>query len=166
MFALALIIGVVVCFFGRKLLGPICFLAGVILTICIVLLIFYSTFLKSTTEDWAVWVVLACSAVLGLLVGFILAKMKKLGGAALAGWGGFCLALLIWNTFLYLTTTSDALFWSFTIGIAVLCGLLTLVLFDHVIINATSMIGSFMMMAGIGIVAGGYQNPFTISEVI
>jgi hypothetical protein len=156
MFALAVAIGFFVCFFGLKLYKPIFFLAGVIVTVGVILLLFYSTFLKSTTEDWVPWVVLACSALLGLLVGFILMKISKLGAFFLAGWGGFCLALLIWNTFLYLTTTSNALFWSFTIGVAFLCGLLALIFFDHAVINASAMAGSFMICAGVGIVAGGY----------
>jgi hypothetical protein len=156
MFALAVAIGFFVCFFGLKLYKPIFFIAGVIVTVGIILLLFYSTFLKSTTDAWVPWVVLSCSVLLGLLVGFILMKISKLGAFFLAGWGGFCLALLIWNTFLYLTTTSNALFWSFTVGVAFLCGLLALIFFDHAVINASAMAGSFMICAGIGIVAGGY----------
>lgn len=167
MFSIAVVLGFILCFFGRKLYKPIFFITGLILTMGIILLLFYSTFLKSTTEDWVVWTVLASSLLLGLLIGFIIMKLSKFIGAfLLAGWGGFCLGLLIWNTFLYLTTTSAALFWTFTIGVGVICGILALIFFDHAVINASSMVGSFMFIAGIGIVAGGYQNPFTISSVI
>lgn len=166
MFTLAVVIGLFVCFFGLKLYKPIFFIAGVVLTMGLILLIFYSTFLKSTTDDWVPWVVLGSSLLVGLLIGFILMKISKLGAFFLAGWGGFCLGLLIWNTFLYLTTTNNALFWTFTIGVAFICGILALIFFDHAVINASAMAGSFMVVAGIGIVAGGYQNPFTISAVV
>lgn len=167
MFTLAVVIGFVVCFFGLKLVKPLFFVTGLFLTMGIILLLFYSTFLKSTTEDWVAWTVLAGSFLLGLLIGFILCKLSRfVGGFLLAGWGGFCLGLLIWNTFLYLTTTSAALFWTFTIGVGLICGIVALIFFEHAVINASSMVGSFMMIAGIGIVAGGYQNPFTISSVI
>jgi hypothetical protein len=156
MFSFALVIGFFVGFFGRKLYKPIFFLAGVIVTIGIICLLFYSTFLTSATDSWVPWVVIAGAFLLGLLIGFIFMKISKLGAFFLAAWGGFSLALLIWNTFLYLTTTSSALFWTFVVGIALICGVLALVFFDHAVINASSMAGSFMVIAGIGIVAGGY----------
>lgn len=106
MFTVCLIVGFILAFFGRKLWKPLFFLTGVFLTIFLVLIIFYTTFLNSKTENWVGWTVIACSAVLGLIVGFIFMKISKLGAFFLAGWGGFCLGLLIWNTFLYLATTS------------------------------------------------------------
>ncbi len=166
MFSFALVIGLFLTFFGLKLYKPIFFLAGTLFTIGLILLIFYSTFLKSTTESWVPWVVLACSLLLGLLVGFIIMKISILGAFCLAFIGGYCGALLIWNTFLYLTTTSQALFWSFTIGVAFICGILSLIFFDHVVILSSAMGGSFMIIAGIGIVAGGYQNPFLIGQTM
>jgi len=166
MFSIALVIGFFLTFFGLKLWKPIFFLVGVVATVGLVLIIFYSTFLKSNTKDWVPWVVLVSAILGGLLVGFILMKVSKLGAFVLAGWGGYSLALLIWNSFLYLTTTSAALFWTFTIGIAFICGILALIFFEHAVINASSMAGSFLVFAGVGIVGGGYQNPFTISSVI
>lgn len=166
MFTFAVVIGLFLTFFGLKLYKPVFFLAGLLFTMGLFLLIFYSTFLKSTTENWVPWVVLLGSFLLGLLIGFILMKISILGAFVLAFIGGFCGALLIWNTFLYLATTSDALFWSFTIGIAFICGVLALIFFEHVVILASAMCGSFFVIAGIGLVAGGYTNPFTIGEVI
>ena len=160
MFAIFIVIGFVVCFFGRKLWKPIFFLSGVIITDFVVLIIFYTTFLDDQTETWIGWTVLAGSTVIGLLVGFILMKISKLGAFVLAGWGGFCLGLLIWNTFLYLTTTSNVLFWCFTIGCGVVIGILAMIFFDHIIILASAMAGAYMFTAGIGFVAGGYSNPF------
>jgi len=166
MFTFAIIIGIFLTFFGLKLWKPVFFLVGIVATMGIVILVFYSTFLKSTTENWVPWVVLAGSFLLGLLVGFIFMKVSKLGAFVLAGWGGYSLALLIWDSFLYLTTTSAALFWTFTLGIAFICGLLALVFFEHAVINASSMAGSYIFIAGIGLVAGGYQNPFTIPSIL
>ena len=163
-FSVFIVIGFVLCFFGRKLYKPVFFLAGLITTVFIILLIFYSSFLKSNTDNWVGWTVIACSVLLGLLVGFVLMKISKLGAFVLAGWGGFCLGLLIWNTFLYLITTSNALFWTFNIGVAFICGCFALCFFDHLIINCTSMAGAYMFIYAIGLVAGNYQNPFTIEQ--
>lgn len=166
MFTLAVVIGFFICFFGLKLYKPIFFIAGTLVTMGIIILIFYSTFLKSTTESWVPWVVLSGALLVGLLVGFIVMKISILGAFVLAFFGGYCGALLLWNTFLYLFTTSNALFYSFTIGIALICGILALIFFDHCVILGSAMAGSFMVIAGIGIVAGGYTNPFLIEKTI
>jgi hypothetical protein len=166
MFAFSLVVGFIVCFFGRKLWPPIFFLTGLLLTVFLILIIFYTTFLNTKTESWVGWTVIACSAVLGLIVGFIFMKISKLGAFVLAGWGGFCLGLLIWNSFLYLATTSDALFWCFTIACGLVVGILALVWFDHVIILCSAMAGAYVFVAGIGIVAGRYQNPFTLYKQV
>jgi hypothetical protein len=166
MFSLAVAIGFFICFFGLKLYKPIFFISGTLITIFIIVLVFYSTFLKSTTETWVPWVVLAGALLVGLLVGFIVMKISILGAFILAFIGGYCGALLIWNTFLYLVTTSNALFYTFTLGIGFVCGVLSLIFFEHVVILASALGGSFMVIAGIGIVAGGYQNPFTIEKTL
>lgn len=88
--------------------------------------------------------------------------VSKLGAFVLAGWGGYCLGLLIWNSFLYLATTSNTLFWLFTIACGVICGVLAIFLFDHIIILTSAMAGAYVFVAGIGFVAGRYQNPFTV----
>jgi len=106
MFAVFLILGFIVCLFGRKLYRPIFFLAGLLLTVAIVMILFYTTFLEDNTESWIGWTVLGGSVLVGLIIGFIFAKISKLGAFVLAGWGGFALGLLLWNTFLYYTTNS------------------------------------------------------------
>jgi len=45
MFAFAVVIGFFIGFFGLRLWKPIFFLAGVLITIGVVLILFYSTFL-------------------------------------------------------------------------------------------------------------------------
>jgi hypothetical protein len=162
MFAISIVIGFIVCFFGRKLWKPLFFLTGVLLTVFLVVIIFYTTFLNDQTESWIGWVVIGGSVLLGLIVGFIFMKVSKLGAFVLAGWGGFCLGLLIWNSFLYLATSSNVLFWLFTVGCGVIVGILAIIFFDHIIILASAMAGAYVFVAGIGMVAGRYTNPFTV----
>jgi len=101
MFAVFLGVGFFVCFFGRRLFKPMLFIVGVLVSVSLVWLIFYSTFLKEDTKSWVGWVVLGCSFLLGLIIGCVLMKLAKLGAFLLAAWGGFSLALLIYNAFLY-----------------------------------------------------------------
>lgn len=165
MFAVFLIVGTVVCFLGRTLFKPVLFFAGLLLSISLVWLIFYSTFLSSNTESWVGWVVLIGAILLGLLIGSCFVKIAKLGAFILAGWGGFSVSLLIYNALLY-KMDSQVGFWCFTLGVALFFGVLALFFFDHILIHATAILGSFMAVYGIGLVAGHYQNPFTIAELM
>ena len=165
MFAILVVIGTIICFLGRSLFKPVLFMCGCILTVGVVMLIFYSTFLKSNTETWVGWAVLGGSVVAGLLVGFIFVKIAKLGAFVLAGLGGYAVSLLIYNAFLY-KMNSVAGFWAFTLGVALVFAILALFFFDHILIHSTALLGSYMVINGIGLVAGRYQNPFTLYQYI
>jgi MFS family permease len=165
MFALFLVLGGFVCLFGRKLFKPVLFITGVLITTSLVLLIFYSTFLKSNTKAWVGWVVLVCSVLLGLCVGGLFVKLSKLGAFILAGWGGFTLGLLIYNAFLYKINSQGGM-WGFLIGMGLLFGILALFFFDHILIHSTALAGAFLFVQAIGSVAGRYQNPFTLAADI
>jgi hypothetical protein len=161
MFAIFLIVGVIICFLGRTLFKPVLFIAGMLLSVSLVWLIFYSTFLSSKTEQWVGWVVLACSLLLGLIIGVIFVKIVKLGAFVVGAWGGFALGILIYNAFAYLMN-SQVGFWCLCVGLALVCGVLAIIFFDHILIHATALSGSFLAVNGIGLVAGRYQNPFTL----
>jgi hypothetical protein len=166
LFVIFLLVGTFVCFFGRKLFKPILFIAGILAGFGLVWLICYNTFLSSYTQNWAFWVVFAVSAIIGLLIGWLLVKLTKVGAFAIAAWGGYSLGLLLYPTFLYKVWSGAAAVWVFSIGFALIAGILALFLFEHVLILSTSLAGSFLAIQGIGLVAGGYQNPFTIASLM
>merc|ERR1719367_1630086 len=87
--------GLFVCFFGRWMFKATVFLATTLVVIFGILILFYSTFLKDTTQDWVAWTVLACSVLIGLVAGFFMMKLERVGAAILAGWGGFMVGALI-----------------------------------------------------------------------
>lgn len=129
------------------------------------MLICYSTFTKESREIWVGWVILVVSVVVGLGVGVLFWKKKQIGSFCLASWGGFSFGLLIYSSFLYKFNSNIAL-WTFTVGMGLLYGVLILFWAEHILIHATSMIGSFLTIFAIGLVAGHYPNPFTIVELI
>lgn len=129
------------------------------------MLICYSTFTKESHEVWVGWVILIVSLVVGLGVGFVFLKYKKVGAFCLASWGGFSFGLLIFNAFLY-KIESDIALWCFAVGLGLLYGVMIFYFAEHIMIHATAMIGSFLAIFAIGLVAGHYANPFTIVELI
>lgn len=98
----------------------------------------------------------------GLLLGCLLVKIIKLGAFIVAAWGGFALGLILYEAFPLYKIDSQVFFWCFCIGIALICGVLAICLFDHVLILTTALAGAYFFVAGIGLVAGHFQNPFTI----
>ena len=69
-----IIIGLPLCVLGRKLFSATLFLIGTLMTMTLILLVFYSTFLRDDTEDWVGWVMVFGSIIVGLLGGFLLYK--------------------------------------------------------------------------------------------
>lgn len=164
--AILLIVGgAFVCFAGRWLFKATVFLATTLIVVAAILLLFYSTFLKDTTQNWVAWTVLVCSILIGLVAGFFMMKLERVGAAILAGWGGFCIGALINEMALY-KVGSTALFWSVAIGCALVAAILTFFIFNHVIILMTAFAGAYCFWRGISVFAGGFPNEFTIAQEI
>lgn len=165
MFVLFLVSGLIICFMGRTIFKPILFIVSCFTTFCLVMLLSYSTFLSNNPKAWAGWVTLAVAILLGLLLGWLLLKFIRIGIFLVAAMGGYSVGLLIYNAFLY-KMNSQTGFWCFTMGMALLFGVLSLCFFNHLLIHATAILGSFIAVYGIGLVAGRYTNPFTVAELI
>ena len=98
------------------------------------------------------WVVLGGSVLLGLVLGFLLTKCKRVGAAAAGAWGGFLLGIelnLLWS--------GESL--AVNIACAATAVILAVVFFHHVVILSTSLSGSYLFVRGISIcVAGTIQS--------
>lgn len=57
-------------------------------------------------------------------------------------------------------------FWMFNISMGVIAGILSIFLFEHAIIIATSIIGAYAFMRGISLYAGGFPNEMELVEYI
>lgn len=165
LFALILMaIGIPFCFFGRKLFSCLVFVVGILVTSSFIMLLFYATFLKSDTAYWVTWVVLVCSILGGIGVGFVLYKCQKLGAAFIAGWGGFLGGLIINTTFMF-TTHQEWLFWCINIGCAITAALLAFCFYFPVVISVTSFAGAYMFIRGISLFwPDSYPNEFTLIQ--
>lgn len=158
-------IGLFLTFLGRKIFNVAIFIVAAIVVSGLILIIFYSTFLADNTATWLSWLVVSLAIVVGIICGYLATKVEKIGGALLAGWGGFCLGVVINETVLYLAH-STALFWCVNIGLAVLFAIIGFLLFNQSVIIATSFIGAYMTMRGIGIMAGGFPNEYVLINQI
>ena len=97
----------------------------------------------------------------------ILAKLARLGVAVVAAFGGFSLGLIIYAAFLYKADNDkQVLYWCFNIGMALVFGLLSLWLFDHMIIVSTSIVGSYLFIRGISLYAGHFPGEVSLIDDI
>jgi hypothetical protein len=165
--AFLIVMGFVVGVFGKKIFKPvICIVGTLVFNIALCLFIF-SIFFTRNTPEWAGWLTWSICLVLGMCVGLILAKLTRLGVAVLAAWGGFSLGMIIYAAFLYkLDGDKNILFWCFNIGLAITTGILSLFLFNHAVVLATAIVGSYAFIRGISLYAGGYPDEMQLIQMI
>jgi Domain of unknown function (DUF4203) len=138
---------------------------GIIIAVSGIWFILYSTFLKDNTINAVGWLVFIPSVLIGIVIGIVFNKFPKLGSFFLGAIGGFGLGLLLFNCVFYLTDSYWALR-SLSLGLALINGVLTLYQSEHLIIHSSALTGSYFFITGIGMLAGGYDNPFLILDLI
>ena len=112
-------------------------------------------------SNWIGWTVLLCSLMIGLVCGFFMMKLDRVGSAFLASWGGLIVGFVLNQTVLYLLE-SNITFWCVSFSFAIIAGICSFYWFDHVLINMTAFSGAYMIVRGISFFAGGYPNEFTL----
>lgn len=158
--------GFVVCFYGLKLLKPCLFLGGLLSCMVVSLLFCYLIYAQSIDDFTSTfYYFLGGGFVIGLLVGFLLARFVQVGAAVLAGWGGFCLSLILNEAFLF-HLEMKWVFWASTILCIIVCAALTFKLFEPTLIVSTAFLGAFLMVRGVSCYAGHYYNEFTMIKLL
>ena len=165
--AVLIVIGITIGLFGKPLFKPsICLVGTIVFTLVTSLFIFSELFSRDTTPltAWIVFIICAC---IGVLVGIVLAFLTRAGVAVLAGWGGFCVGLILYNSFIYkFDNDGKAAFWASTIGLAIIAGLLSFWLLWHAIIIASSVAGSYAIMKGVSMYTGGFPDEMELYYMI
>lgn len=153
-----LIFGMIITFFGRKLIRIIVFLAGVLvgMTGCLVLyfIIWYD---PADQAEWAVYLTFTVGLIVGILVGYLLARSVRLAQAIVAAYMGFSIAMLINGLVLYLLE-SETVFWVtvtlFSLGFAILgC-----VCHSKHMCWITALAGAYISIRGLALCTGHFQN--------
>jgi len=164
-FVALMAIGLLTCFFGRKLFKVVLFVTAMSVVTAGGLFICYSSFLYKDDREWVAWTVLSVMIILGILAGVLMLKLMRFGIFLLALWGGFLLGQLLWTSFIVYTGAAWVQ-WVSVIGFALVCALLALKIEEHVLIIATSFTGAYCFCRGVGMVAPVWPNDFTIGELI
>jgi len=86
---------------GHKLVKPTIFSIVLLTVFSLIMVMFYALFLPKTTKEWTIWVIGGVALLLGSIAGFFLAKLVRIGVAALGAWVGVIISLLIHEAFMY-----------------------------------------------------------------
>jgi hypothetical protein len=165
-FAIILIVvGVFLSFLGYRIIIISLFIAGFLATIVVLMIVAVQFIVKPNTPQYVFWIWLAVSGVIGALLGFVVAKYRRVGIFLLACWGGACLGLLL-NNAVMRYAESEALFWIVICACGLAAGVLSCFLYVIVAIASTSLAGSYALVRGVSIFIGHFPNELTIIQEI
>eukprot|EP01015_Nassula_variabilis_P035441 TRINITY_DN8909_c0_g1_i1.p2 TRINITY_DN8909_c0_g1~~TRINITY_DN8909_c0_g1_i1.p2 ORF type:complete len:390 (+),score=76.87 TRINITY_DN8909_c0_g1_i1:27-1196(+) len=164
----AIIFGIIECFYGKKLFKPTLFLLGFTIFTVLSLVFFFQFALSKAPTDTIKWVLVGISVLIGTIFGWLAVKFSKLGMFLGGAFLGFVLASVLYNTIIYriaLHQPDLALYLTIVICMISL-GVLAFYATNHIIILATSFGGSFIAAKGVSLFAGSFPNLFEIAKMI
>ena len=158
---LFMIIGLFMALAGRKFFKGTVFLVGAIIVAFFILTISYQTFLASAQREWVNWLTVSAAIIVGLACGLVAVKLEKFGACLIAGWAGFCVGVLLNESVLYLAQ-SVVLMWIINVVCALIAAALAFFYFNQAIMIATSIVGSFFFVRGLGLMLGNFPNEMEV----
>jgi len=160
------VLGFILCFLGIKFIFFTEIMIGVAAAMFLSLYLIFSnvTFALST---WQFWTIVAVSAVLGALAGWLIAKVERLPGGVLGGIVGFILGFVIYNFMMkYINSNPTVVYWCCIVFSIIICALLGLWLSDYILIIGTSIVGGYAAIRGISFMAGGFPDEKQVYQLI
>jgi hypothetical protein len=159
--AVLIAIGVVLAFFGNRFVNFVIFLTFFFAVFCILGSLFFYMFMDKVKEDWGKWLALAGIIAVSALLGYFVLKLRKIAVACVSAWGGVLLGFVITTSFMISETW---LYWLIIIGCGAACFVLAYKIEATVVIGATSFIGSYALIRGISLYAGGFPSEYELHD--
>lgn len=160
-----ILLGLFLSLFGNAFVAAVIFLAGTIAAwATLSWLVFFIVDKAGAEPSEAVcWVILGSCLLVGLLLGWLLTKCRKLAIALVGAGGGVALGFMLTTVTL---VSSGAGYYCIIIGCALAAAILTWFLEDYVIMLATALAGSYIFVRGVSFYVGGFPNEFDIKHYI
>lgn len=121
----------------------------------------YGVFLKDNDKVWVFWLVMSICMLLSGILGFLLAKMERVGVSIIGGVSGFFLALMILEM---VQLKNEVAFWVIVSVSSIILMVAAWFTSEYIKIFSTSMIGAYCMVRGVTCYTGGFPNEFTTIE--
>ena len=137
------------------------FLTGAFAVFIILSYLFVNYALKKVDKNWNLWVSVCDIGVLSLAGGFFLRKFRKVGVSLFAACGGVMLGFLVTTTF---AVANVYAYYAILAAGAIALFLITYKIEQTVIIMLTAFIGSYALIRGISLYAGGFPNEGSLHD--
>jgi len=122
----------------------------------------YMFVLPSFIPTWTVLIVFSVTLGMGAGLGFGALKWPKIGIVVMGLSIGALLGFMLYYTFLASSVNSTVAKVVTIASAAILTGIMTIVLFDHMVIVTSAVFGAYTLVRGISMYTGGYVNEFEV----
>jgi hypothetical protein len=157
--ALFIIGGLYLAFFGNKfveaMISVISSIAVFFTGLYLTNMLFGAAITKGTTPVWVGWIVLIGWMIVGGLVGCWIARRKKYALALIGCFAGLMFGQLLTTSFM---VSNVIVFYLLIVACGMVGFALTLKFESHVIIVCTAFMGSYAVIRGISMYAGGFPS--------
>jgi hypothetical protein len=162
------VLGLLISVLGLKLFLPTLFIAGFVSGFFVALFTFFGSIVTPDSRESTKWILFSFAIVLGVALGYIAVKASKFGIFMIGAWFGTIISLILYNAVLYKIHSNPAeLVLLITLGVLGLGGgILSLLFYKHVVIMATSLSGSYLMVRSISLVIGSFPNEIRLVQQI
>lgn len=161
------VVGIFFCFLGSKVV-IITLVIIAFLAVCILVFIFVVAMVgQGKLTQTVFWILFSLAFVLGCLCSYLFYKFIKVFYAVLGGLTGYIVAASTYTYFLrYIEANPTVVYWV-TVAVLIVIGVLVgIYLSKHLIIIATSIIGSYLMIRGSSLWIGGFPSESEIMTLI
>ena len=161
--AILIIVGLFLAFFGNQFVNAVIFIVVSVAVVIILASVFFQLFFKKVSKDWAKWLAFAAILLVGCGVGYLFVRLRKWGVALIAAWGGVMLGFLITSTFAIGTAAG---FYCTIIAAGLIMFIVGLKVEKALIIMVTAFTGSYSIVRGVSLYAGGFPSEIQLHEEI
>ncbi|KAK9713050.1 hypothetical protein K7432_006734 [Basidiobolus ranarum] len=148
---LLILVGFAFCFFGRRLVKVTIFLAGFVFFAGLAFIVLANISPISTDNTSKSWIFLAVSIVAGLIGGYLLICLFKVGLTFVGALGGFALSMIILSLKDNMLIPSNAGRIIFVVVFVVIGAVSILFLEKHILIWSSAITGSYAMVVGVDV---------------
>lgn len=158
-----IVLGLFLAFFGNKFVNVVIYIATTIVVFALIVFLLFNWIMSKVKKDWIQWLFLALVFLGSNICGYFMVRLRRVGIAILAAFGGVMLGILITTT---CSIHKPVWYWLIVVGLAVVLAVIAFFVERHVIMFITSFIGSYCIIRGISLYAGGFPNEAALEEQI
>lgn len=164
--SIVIVAGIFFCFFGIKFIEITEVLCGVVAT-TLIIICFLFAHLKVEYSTLTFWLIIAVASLSGLIVGYFIARFKRLPVVFLGHFLGFLLGTVLYQLALkYIHINPEAVYWVTVIFCVIAAGVVAWFFYKHILVIGTSFIGAYAIVRGISFMAGHFPDERQIIDLI